>query len=299
MMTEKIRVSASSVIRSEAATQATATSVRGKPPVYHSRMHYQTLTFEARDHVAWITLNRPEALNALNLDGVRELYDAANHCSADESIRAVVLTGSGDRAFCAGGDVVDFAARGAVELLVKEMTAYLHLAISRFAWMRAPLIGAINGVAAGGGFSLALACDLVIAADTAKFTSIYTQIGFTPDGSSTFYLPRLVGFRRAMELYLTNRTLSASEALEWGLVNKVVPAAELLADAKTLAQSLAKGPTRAHGGIKKLLQLSVAESLESQMERESRFIAEMSASADGREGVRAFVEKRRPTFTGQ
>jgi 2-(1,2-epoxy-1,2-dihydrophenyl)acetyl-CoA isomerase len=263
-------------------------------------MDYQTLAFEIQGHVAWITLNRPDAHNALDLQGVRELYDVANRCSTDPSVRAAVLTGAGDRAFCAGGDVVDFAAHGGnVEQLVKEMTAYLHLAVSRFAWMPAPLIAAVNGVAAGGGLSLALACDLVIAADTATFTSVYTQIGFTPDGSSTFYLPRLVGVRRAMELYLTNRMLSAAEALEWGLINRVVPGSDLAADARALAIALAKGPTRAHGGVKKLLQLSAASSLESQMEWESRCIAEASASDDGREGVRAFVEKRRPLFTGK
>jgi 2-(1,2-epoxy-1,2-dihydrophenyl)acetyl-CoA isomerase len=146
--------------------------------------------------------------------------------------------------------------------------------------------------------SLALACDLAIASETARFTSAYTQIGFTPDGSSTFYLSRLIGPRRAMELYLTNRVLSAREALEWGLVNQVVPAGDLAAETRKLARQLADGPTRAYGGVKKLLLMAATESLESQMERETRFIAETSASADGREGVRAFVEKRQPRFTG-
>jgi 2-(1,2-epoxy-1,2-dihydrophenyl)acetyl-CoA isomerase len=263
-------------------------------------MTYQTLQFEIQDGVAWITINRPDVLNALNLQSVKELCDIANRCSTDPTVRAAVLTGAGERAFSAGGDVADFAAHaGNVELLIKEMTSYLHMAISRFAWMRAPLIAAVNGVAAGGGLSLALACDLAIAADTAKFTSVYTQIGLTPDGSSTFYLPRLIGQRRAMELYLTNRVLSASEALEWGLVNRVVPSVMLGTETRALALSLAKGPTRAHGGVKKLVVMAATESLESQMERETRFISEMSASVDGREGVRAFVEKRKPNFTGR
>lgn len=263
-------------------------------------MKYQMLEFDVQDNVAWITINRPAALNAINLQAVKELYDVANRCGADKSIRAAVLTGAGDRAFCAGGDVDDFAAHpDTIETLVKEMTGYLHMAISRFAWMRAPLIGAINGVAAGGGFSIALACDLAIAADTAKLTSAYTRIGFTPDGSSTFFVSRLVGRRRAMELLLTNRTLSAQEALEWGLVNRVVPAADLIAESRKLAEQLAHGPTRAYAGIKKLLQMAPIDSLESQMERETRFIAETSASADGLEGARAFVEKRAPKFTGE
>jgi 2-(1,2-epoxy-1,2-dihydrophenyl)acetyl-CoA isomerase len=262
-------------------------------------MHYETLIFDIRDGVAWITINRPAAHNALNLQALKELYEVANRCSAERSVRAAVLSGAGDRAFSAGGDVIDFAARGDdIDVLLREMTGYLHMAISRFAWMHAPLIAAVNGVAAGGGFSLALACDLVIAAEHAKFTSVYTQIGFTPDGSCSYFLPRLVGVRRAMELFLTNRLLTAREALEWGLVNKVVPAEQLMNEAGALARQLAQGPTDAYGGVKKLLLLSATDSLESQMERETRFIAEAAASRDGREGVRAFAEKRRPAFSG-
>jgi 2-(1,2-epoxy-1,2-dihydrophenyl)acetyl-CoA isomerase len=260
-------------------------------------MAYEALRLEIDNHVAWITLNRPDALNALNLDAVRELYDVANRLTDDDGVRAAVLTGAGERAFCAGGDVVDFAARGEeVGALVREITGYFHLAISRLAWMRAPVIAAVNGIAAGGGFSLATACDLVIAADTATFMSVYTQIGFTPDGSSTYFLPRLIGRRRAMELYLTNRVLSAHEALEWGLVNRVVHAADLVPEVQRLAARLADGPAGAHAGVKKLMLLADSNGLESQMEQETRFIATASASAEGREGVRAFVEKRKPKF---
>jgi len=262
-------------------------------------MNYQTLQFDLQDHVAWITLDRPAALNALNLQMAKELYDVANRCGADKSVRAAVLMGSGERAFCAGGDVADFAKAGdGLERLLREMTGYLHLAVSRFAWMRAPLIGAINGVAAGAGFSLALCCDLAIAADSVKFTSAYSKIGFTPDGSSTWFLSRLLGHRRAMELYLTERVLTAQEALDWGLVNRVVPGKDLTAETRKLAAQLAKGPTLAYGGIKKLLQMAATESLESQMERETRGIVRTGTSADGREGARAFVEKRAPRFTG-
>ncbi|MDH3318449.1 MAG: enoyl-CoA hydratase-related protein [Betaproteobacteria bacterium] len=263
-------------------------------------MEYEMIDFDIQDHVAWITLNRPKAYNAINLKAVQELCDIANRCGSDKSVRAAVLTGAGEKAFCAGGDVADFAANSErIELLVKEMTGALHTAISRFAWMRAPLIGAYNGVVAGGGLGLALACDLGIAAEHAKFTSAYTHIGFTPDGSSTYFLSRLLGRRRAMEIFLTNRTLSAKEALDWGIVNRVVPGAELMAEAKKLALELAQGPTRAHGGIKKLLNMAPTDSLESQMERETRSIAESASSRDGLEGARAFVEKRKPRFTGE
>jgi 2-(1,2-epoxy-1,2-dihydrophenyl)acetyl-CoA isomerase len=211
-----------------------------------------------------------------------------------------VLTGSGDKAFCAGGDVAGFAANeDKIALLLNEMTTAYHMAASRFAWMKAPLIAAVNGVAAGAGLSAVAFCDLAIAADTAKFTSAYTHLGFTPDGSSTYFLSRIIGTRRAMELYMTNRTLTAAEALEWGLVNRVVPAGELMGEVEKLANQLASGPTKAYGGVKKLLHMATIDSLESQMELEARTIAEMATSDDGREGVRAFVGKRKPAFKGK
>ena len=263
-------------------------------------MPYETLDLSLRDHVARITLRRPGAFNALNLQCMKELFDVANRISSDRSVRAAVLTGEGEKAFCAGGDVAGFAADPAgVEPLLKEMTGYLHSAISRLAWMNAPLIAAVNGVAAGAGLSLVACCDLAISAEHAKFTSAYTQIGLSPDGSSTYYLSRLLGTRRAMELYLTNRTLSAAEALDWGLVNRVVPGAQLMDEVGKLAAQFAQGPTRAYGGVKKLLLMAPNDTLESQLEREARQIAELSTSEDGIEGVRAFVEKRKPRFTGQ
>ena len=259
----------------------------------------ETLRFELKGNVAWITLDRPQALNALNCQMSLELMHAAIACDEDAAVRCVVLTGSG-KGFCAGGDLAEFAGKGdGVAAHIKEMTVYLHAAISRFARMRAPMIAAVNGVAAGAGFSLMLAPDLAIAAKSARFTLAYTRAGLVPDGSSTYYLARTVGLRRAQELALTNRLLGAEEALAWGLVNKVVDDAALLPEVEALAQSLADGPTRALGLAKRLEREGLDNTLETQMELEARAIAEAGASADGREGIAAFLAKRKPSFTGK
>ena len=263
-------------------------------------MTEKLITLDRDDGVAWITINRPKSFNALNLPAMQELFDIANRISSDKSVRCAVLTGAGDKAYCAGGDVESFAKDpDDVPRLLKEMTAYLHNAVSRLAWMDAPLIGMINGVAAGAGLSMAACTDLAIAARSASFTSAYTKIGLTPDGSSTYFLSRILGQRRAMELFLTNRVLSADEALQWGLVNQVVADVDLKKTVHALAHKLAKGPSRAHGGVKHLMQMALNDSMESQLERETRSIVEMSQTHDGLEGVRAFVEKRKPDFTGQ
>jgi 2-(1,2-epoxy-1,2-dihydrophenyl)acetyl-CoA isomerase len=157
----------------------------------------------------------------------------------------------------------------------------------------------VSGIAGGAGISLVCACDLVYAAESARFTMAYTRVGLTPDGSSTYFLPRLVGFRRAMELTLTNRILSAQEALEWGLMTRVVPDADLLAEANALARQLADGPTQSFGVAKRLLHTSMTESLETQMEHEAQAIAKISRTKDTREGMAAFLEKRSPEFTGE
>lgn len=260
---------------------------------------YQTLLFEVSDGVATITLNRPDAANAMNLDLVKDLMAAAIRCDEDASIRAVLLTASG-KMFCGGGDLPSFAAAGdGVGALVKEIATYLHAAVSCFARMDKPLITAVNGAAAGAGFSLAMAGDMVLAAESAKFTQAYTAIGASPDGGSSYSLPRLIGVRRAAELMLTNRRLSATEAEQWGLVNQVVADAELLNEAGKLARQLAQGPTRAFGMVKKLLTASFDNSLETQLEMESRGISAMTMTADGREGVSAFLEKRKPQFRGK
>jgi len=262
-------------------------------------MAYDFLTFEVKDGVGLILLNRPEDGNAITLEMARELLEAASRCDEDPEVRAVVLTGSG-KMFCAGGDLKAFAAQGdRVATYMREVTTAFHAAISRFNRMDAPVVAAISGTAAGGGLSLALATDIAIAAQSAKFTLAYTKIGLTPDGGSTYFLARLVGLRRAKELALLNPVLSARQALEWGLVNRVVADEEVLATALDTAKRLAAGATRAFGETKRLLLTGMTASLESQLEQEARAITALAGSADGREGMAAFLGKRPPRFMGQ
>ncbi|MFT7403138.1 MAG: 2-(1,2-epoxy-1,2-dihydrophenyl)acetyl-CoA isomerase [Zhongshania sp.] len=257
---------------------------------------YNTLQWENANGVAKITLDRPDAANSLNLEMAQELMHVAMVCDQDASIRAVILTASG-KMFCAGGDVLSFHAAGDdIGLLVKDITACLHSANSRFARMTAPLIVAVNGTAAGAGFSLAASGDIVLAVEKAKFTMAYTGIGASPDGGSSVYLPRLIGLRRTQELMFTNRVLTAQEALDWGLLTKVVAADDLMSEAEALANKLASGPLMAHGKIKELLLGSYSNTLETQLEIESRCIAKSVSSPEGREGLRAFAEKRKPDF---
>jgi 2-(1,2-epoxy-1,2-dihydrophenyl)acetyl-CoA isomerase len=262
-------------------------------------MTYENITLERRDGVATLTLNRPNAANSIDIPLARELMDAAIACDDDPEVRAVILTGAGSM-FSAGGDLRSFAAAGSgISSRLKELTAYLHAAISRLARMDAPVIAAVNGMAAGAGFSLAVAADLAVASETAGFVMAYTNAGLVPDGSSTFFLPRRIGDRRARELMLTNRRLSAAEALEWGIVNQVVPADQLTATAAKLAQTLAAGPTRSFGAVKTLLNAAFENGLETQMELEARAIAAASIGPDGQEGIHAFLEKRKPAFRGR
>lgn len=261
-------------------------------------MSFETLLYETRDGVAYITLNREAAANAINLQMGRDLMLAALRCDEDAGVRAVLIRAKG-KIFCAGGDLGSFSSAGeGMPRLLKELTTYLHAAISRFARMRAPVVAAVHGSAAGAGFSLACASDLLVCAESARFTLAYTRVGLTPDGSSTYYLPRLIGTRRALELMLTNRVLSSQEALAWGLVNRVVADDQLAQESESLARQLATGPTLAFGGVKQLLLSSANESLETQMEHEARAIADAARSSDAREGIEAFFAKRRAKFNG-
>ena len=182
-------------------------------------------------------------------------------------------------------------------ILLKEVTTYLHAAISRFARMRAPVIAAVNGAAAGAGMSLALSTDFAVCGESSSFTMAYTNAGLTPDGSSTFFMPRIIGRRRTLELMMLNRRLKAAEALDWGLVNRVVPDAELTAESEKLASTLAAGPTEAYGMLKKLVMSD--EGLEGQMELETHAISDASRTEDAQGAIAAFLKKERPEFKGR
>ena len=217
-------------------------------------------------------------------------------CDADAGIRCVVLTGAG-RIFCSGGDVKGFAQAGsAAPALLKELTAYLHMAIARLMRMDKPLITAINGAAAGAGFSLAILGDVALAARSCQLSLAYRSIGLSPDAGSTWFLPRLVGLRRAQELALTGKRVGAEEAAAMGLVTRVCDDDALLEEARRLARELAASAVRAFGRTRELLMTSFEHSLETQLEREAQTIARASGEPEGREGVAAFLERRRAVF---
>lgn len=242
--------------------------------------------------VATITLNRPADFNALDAPTTERLLDVVVDCAADSDVRAVLITGAG-RAFCGGGDVKAMAASldSDPSVFLKRLTVYLHATIAEIARMPKPVIAAVNGPAAGAGFSLAVACDLALASTQARFVMAYTRIGLCPDGSATYTLPRLIGWRNALDLMLTNRALDAEDALRLGLVNAVYPEAELQARARELALQLAQGPADAIAETKRLVRQGRTD-LESQMEEERQAIARVSLAEDFPKGVRAFVEAR-------
>ncbi|MDO3398599.1 enoyl-CoA hydratase/isomerase family protein [Mycolicibacterium neoaurum] len=255
---------------------------------------FETLKFTRDGSVVTIVLDRPDAANGMNAEMTRDLAAAATLCDTSDT-KVVTLTGAG-RFFCAGGDLKAMAAADDPGAFVKSMANDLHRAMSTFARMDAVLITAVNGVAAGAGFSLGVSGDLVLAAESASFTMAYTKAGLSPDGGASYVLPRLIGLRRTQELMITNRVVKAAEALDWGLVTTVVPDAELPDTLAELAEQIATGARGSNSAVKQLLLSSYANGYEAQLENEARHIATNASSADGREGVAAFVGKRAPAF---
>jgi 2-(1,2-epoxy-1,2-dihydrophenyl)acetyl-CoA isomerase len=245
--------------------------------------------------IAYLTLARPDARNTIDLTLARELHNATSRLIEDDSVGAVILSGAGET-FCMGGDLRSFAAVDHLPDHLREVTHHLHAALNSIARMAPPVIATVRGFAAGAGLGLACAADIVLAGTSARFLSAYTNVGLTPDGSTSWSLPRLVGLRRALELVLTNRILDADEALEWGIATRVVPDGELQAEALALAIPLADGATSALGGAKRLVRESFARPLELQLQLETEVLAAAAGTDAGREGIAAFTEKRQPRF---
>ena len=261
------------------------------------------LLTEVRDGVGIITFNRPDRLNALSPDLVEGFIDATQRFESDKDVRCVLIRGAGDT-FMAGGDV-----KGFHESLVNDRYAHAasmeqrvvtgHLSIHRLRRMPKPVLVAVQGAAAGFGLSVVCAADLAIAADDAIFSLAYRHIGLTADGGVSYFLPRIVGERRALEIALLGERFTAAKALEWGLLNWIVPKQTLADKAFEIAAKLAAGPTRALAGAKRLLRGSLESSWDQQSAREAELIGETVASDDHLEGVMAFIEKRKPVFTGR
>jgi 2-(1,2-epoxy-1,2-dihydrophenyl)acetyl-CoA isomerase len=255
-----------------------------------------TVLLERRGAVALLTLNRPDNANVLDLQMGRDLLAAVTACQQDPALRAVVLTGAGKH-FCFGGDLRGMqSSGGAPDDYLRELTSDLHRAIVGLVRLEAPVIAAVCGTAAGAGVGLVAMADLAICGQGTKFSLAYTGVALTPDGSTSFFLPQILGNKRALELMLTNRLLTAAEALDWGLVNQVVPDAEVLAAALQLAGRLAAGPRCANASVKRLVALA-GGALEAHLAVESETIARQAISAEGQEGMNAFLEKRKPSFT--
>lgn len=267
-------------------------------------MAASAIQFTQTGNVATITLNRPEARNALTPQMITDLGEAIRSCRSSD-VRAVLLTGAGD-AFCAGADVkvfVDQLENGGPEGIsqhLQEMAGAFHQeVVLGLLGLEKPVIAAINGVAAGGGFSLMLSCDMRIAANNARFLMAYANIGATADGGSTYLLPRLVGAARAMELYLASQPMSAEAALEIGLVSQVCEKETLQQHALETAERLARGPTVAIGRVKELFRRSWQADIGDQLDAETQGISNIALTRDFQEGIRAFTDKRQPWFQGE
>lgn len=261
-------------------------------------MTFETILFEVEEGVATITLNRPDSLNAFNSQMIQEATGAFKQCGRNDEVRCVVITGAG-KGFSSGQDLKEVQGRGDDFSLAEHLRGGYNLLIERMVTLEKPIIGAINGVAAGAGCGVALACDLRIASDQAAFIQVFSKVGLIPDSGSTWLLPRLVGYARAYEMAITADRVSAEKALQWGLVNEVTPAAQLMEIVRAWALRLAQGPTKAFGLTKRAMMRGWDLSLSEALEYEAMLQSAAANSEDNKEGVAAFLEKRAPRFQGR
>lgn len=258
---------------------------------------YNTILYEKKDSVLKITLNRPDVYNAFNEEMLRELQKAFKAAEEDNEVRCVILTGAG-KAFCSGQDLKDFNEKKST--FKEALDQRYNPLIKQIANLPKPVICAINGVAAGAGLSLALACDYRIAVESAALIEVFINVGLIPDSASNFFLPRIIGYARAFEMCMTGNKLTASEAKDLGLVNKVVSYNSLLMkSAELTAKSFASKPTRAIGMIKQLINKSFQSGLDEMLDLESAYQQEAGNTEDFKEGVAAFLEKRKSVFKGK
>jgi len=258
------------------------------------------VTLHLEGKIGRLRLNRPEASNGVSLELLKKFYEVIMMCHGDPRIRVVILSGEGKN-FCAGGDVKEFLSKGA-ELpdFLRQATSYLQISAAALARLDAPVIASVQGYAAGGaGLGLTCAADFVIAADNAKFMAGATRVGMAPDAGASVTLPKLVGFRRAMDILLTNRIVGAEEALEIGLITKMVPAADLEKETLALAETLAAGAPMAQAATKRLLWNGLGLGLEECLPAESQVVSQLSGTADSLEGLAAVIERRAPIFKGE
>ncbi|MEO5788275.1 MAG: enoyl-CoA hydratase-related protein [Gelidibacter sp.] len=258
----------------------------------------KSILLDIKNGVATITLNRPEVFNSFNREMAFLLQDTLDACEKNDAVRAIVLTGNG-KAFCAGQDLKEVTSPELNPGFKKILEEHYNPIITRIRSIKKPIIGAINGVAAGAGANIALACDIVVAHEKVSFIQAFSLIGLVPDSAGTFFLPRLIGFQKALAIAMLGDKVSAEEAEKMGMIYKVIPLEFFEADVSELALKLANMPTKALGLIKELFNKSMTNDLEAQLALESKLQIEAAQTEDYAEGVAAFIEKRQPNFKGK